>query len=261
MVPMGANTDEWIADVANYVRNAFGNAGRPLITPEQVAAVRRTARRNSPWTLAALDADGARARCRRARSGSCPPVTTRPPRPTRIGTTPGARWDTATAQAPGMWFQIELPQPTNVAEVQIDSAPLTGRATGGQGGFGGLGTVRSASAPRAGGAGARGAGGAPGRGAAPAGGAARAGGGGRGRGAALPPRRVRCPSASRPRPMARHGRTAGRRCWRFANNRHHVVQADDGEVRPDHADRHGTRRRVLGDSADAACTRCATRTR
>ena len=30
MVPMGANTDEWISDVANYVRNAFGNAGRPV---------------------------------------------------------------------------------------------------------------------------------------------------------------------------------------------------------------------------------------
>ena len=28
MVPMGANTDEWIADVANYVRNSFGNARR-----------------------------------------------------------------------------------------------------------------------------------------------------------------------------------------------------------------------------------------
>ena len=28
MVPMGTNTDEWIADVANYVRNSFGNRGR-----------------------------------------------------------------------------------------------------------------------------------------------------------------------------------------------------------------------------------------
>ena len=25
MVPMGSNTDQWIADVASYVRNAFGN--------------------------------------------------------------------------------------------------------------------------------------------------------------------------------------------------------------------------------------------
>ena len=42
MVPMGANTDDWISDVANYVRNAFGNAGRPYITPDQVAAARKS---------------------------------------------------------------------------------------------------------------------------------------------------------------------------------------------------------------------------
>ena len=32
MVPMGSNTDEWIADVATYVRNSFGNRAM-FVTP------------------------------------------------------------------------------------------------------------------------------------------------------------------------------------------------------------------------------------
>jgi mono/diheme cytochrome c family protein len=28
MVPMGANSDEWIADVASYIRNSFGNTAQ-----------------------------------------------------------------------------------------------------------------------------------------------------------------------------------------------------------------------------------------
>src|SRR4029079_16936034 len=46
MVPMGANSDEWIADVASYVRNNFGNAA-PFVTAERVAAVRQAKPRTS----------------------------------------------------------------------------------------------------------------------------------------------------------------------------------------------------------------------
>ena len=53
MVPMGTNTDEWIADVASYVRNSFGNAA-PFVTPERVAAVRKANPRTSMWTFAEL---------------------------------------------------------------------------------------------------------------------------------------------------------------------------------------------------------------
>src|SRR5690606_9021000 len=66
MVPMGTNRDEWIADVASFVRNAFGNVG-DFVTPEDVARVRAaSADRTSMWTaeeivsgaptLAAIDA-------------------------------------------------------------------------------------------------------------------------------------------------------------------------------------------------------------
>ena len=39
MVPMGSNNDQWIADVASYVRNSFGNNGA-LATTADVARVR-----------------------------------------------------------------------------------------------------------------------------------------------------------------------------------------------------------------------------
>ena len=39
MMPMGTNPDEWIAAVASYVRNSFGNRSS-LVTPADVARVR-----------------------------------------------------------------------------------------------------------------------------------------------------------------------------------------------------------------------------
>ena len=56
MIPMGTNTDEWVAAVASYVRNSFGNAGG-FVTPADVARVRAaTAARKTPWTIAELTA-------------------------------------------------------------------------------------------------------------------------------------------------------------------------------------------------------------
>ena len=55
MVPMGTNTDEWIAAIASYVRASFGNAGG-FVTPADVARVRAaTANRKAPWTLPELE--------------------------------------------------------------------------------------------------------------------------------------------------------------------------------------------------------------
>ena len=56
MVAMGSNKDQWIADVASYVRNSFGNAGT-FATPADVARVRAaTGDRKTPWTVAELEA-------------------------------------------------------------------------------------------------------------------------------------------------------------------------------------------------------------
>ena len=39
MMPMGINNDEWVAAVASFVRNSFGNSGG-FVTPADVARVR-----------------------------------------------------------------------------------------------------------------------------------------------------------------------------------------------------------------------------
>ena len=39
MLPMGAQTDQWVANVSSYVRNSFGNSA-PFITAAEVARVR-----------------------------------------------------------------------------------------------------------------------------------------------------------------------------------------------------------------------------
>ena len=75
MMPMGVNTDEWVAAVSSYVRRSFGNTGG-FVTPADVARVRAaTADRKAMWTVPEL-----RPRCRRRCSptaGRRRPATTR----------------------------------------------------------------------------------------------------------------------------------------------------------------------------------------
>src|SRR6185312_10010893 len=54
MVPMGSNNDQWIADVASYVRNSFGNNGT-LATTADVARVRAATGMRGQWTVAELE--------------------------------------------------------------------------------------------------------------------------------------------------------------------------------------------------------------
>jgi glucose/arabinose dehydrogenase/mono/diheme cytochrome c family protein len=135
MVAMGTNTDEWIADIANYVRNSFGNSGM-FVTPAQVAFARARSPRQAPWTLPELEASlpqllaGAE-RWRFSASHNTEAAAN------AAGTVPFSRWDTAgTPQQPGMWFQIDLPEPATLTEIQIDTAlPFSfgGRGRGGAG--------------------------------------------------------------------------------------------------------------------------------
>ncbi len=131
MLPMGAQNDQWIANVASYVRNEFGNSA-PFITPAEVARVRAaTANRKSMWTYPELEVSlprllpvdptwKATASHNNERAAS--------------GLTLGA-WTTGTPQAPDMWFQVELPQPVMVTEVQFDAGQPGGggRGRGGRG--------------------------------------------------------------------------------------------------------------------------------
>ena len=118
MAPMGSNTDEWIAAVASYVRNAFGNVGA-FVTSADVARVRAaTADRKTFWKvdelLAALPA----------------PLEVLPTwkatashnSATAAGAFTFASWTTGAPQEAGMWFQIELPEAATIAEVQFASS-------------------------------------------------------------------------------------------------------------------------------------------
>jgi hypothetical protein len=165
MVPMGANSDEWVAGIASYVRNSFGNASG-LVSPADVARVRaETAKRKTMWTMPealaglphALDVSGVKLSASHNTADVNGALTLR-------------GWDSDAPQASGMWFQVELPAPAMVTEVQFDSTAAR-VGGGGRGGFGGGRGARGAAAP-----------GAPGRGQAAAPGAPGAPGGNRGGG-------------------------------------------------------------------------------
>ena len=121
MIPMATNDDAWIANVLSFVRNSFGNKGG-FVTPPEVARLRAaTAARTVPWTEAEL------------RASLPQPLTDRKAwkltashNAGKVGLAidgnAGTRYDTGTSQIPGMWFQIELPQETDVAALDLDSA-------------------------------------------------------------------------------------------------------------------------------------------
>jgi hypothetical protein len=116
MVPMGSNKDEWVAGIASYVRNSLGNSAG-MVSPADVARVRAAdAKRKTPWTVAELeatlprqiDAEQLKVSASHAADAASAALTVR-------------GWSSGAPQAPGMWFQAELAQPTMVAEVQFDS--------------------------------------------------------------------------------------------------------------------------------------------
>ena len=126
MMPMGSNTDQWIADVASYVRTSFGNSAT-VVTPSDVARARTdTASRAQPWTVPVLE-------------GSLPvalvpddrwTITASHASTTAANAFALSGWSTGAPQEAGMWFQVELPAPSAVTEVQFTS-PAQGGGRGG----------------------------------------------------------------------------------------------------------------------------------
>jgi mono/diheme cytochrome c family protein/glucose/arabinose dehydrogenase len=131
MAPMGTNKDEWVAAIASYVRNAFGNVGT-FVTEADVARVRTaTGDRRSFWKVDELVA-------------SLPaPLEVLPTWKASASHNPSqaagalnfASWTTGAPQQPGMWFQVELPEATIITELQFNAQG---------GGFGGGGRGRGA---------------------------------------------------------------------------------------------------------------------
>ena len=138
MVAMGTNSDQWIADITSYVRNSFGNVGA-LATSADVARVRTATGTRSPWTVAELEASLPRAlvpdpswKVTASHDGRPSPQANAEGGYNYLGNAAGALsflgWTTGAPQQPGMWFQIELPAPATLTEIQFTSSSIGGRA-------------------------------------------------------------------------------------------------------------------------------------
>jgi mono/diheme cytochrome c family protein len=127
MIPMGTQTDEWIANVASYVRNSFGNSAG-FVTPADVARVRAATRnRKMSWTVAELNAT----------LPALIPVDPNWKATASHNAEQAPRglvlqgWASGVPQAAGMWYQVELPAPTMVSEIQFDAFAVGGRGGAG----------------------------------------------------------------------------------------------------------------------------------
>ncbi len=132
MAPLGSTTsDEWVAGVASFVRNSFGNSGG-LVTPADVARVRAdVAARTTPWTEPAIEAS-----LPRLVDSTTWTITASHGAETASGAATLRGWSSGVPQAAGMWLTVELPQPATVTELQFDSVVSLqggGRGRGGAG--------------------------------------------------------------------------------------------------------------------------------
>ncbi len=119
MLPMGAHDDEWIADVANFVRNQWGNES-PIVSPADVARIRDTSKgRIGPWTLSELEfyapAEMDRSLWKLSASHNSGSLSL------AIDGNAKTRWDTKTVQKPGMWFAVEFAEPQRVMSLLLES--------------------------------------------------------------------------------------------------------------------------------------------
>jgi hypothetical protein len=126
MLPMGSSRDEWIADVASYVRTSFGNSGSVVGSADVTRVRADTAGRAEPWTVSALEASL--------------PISLVPDGRWTISSSHAsetasnaftlAGWSTGAPQQPGMWFLVELPAPSLLTEIQFTSPPQGGGRSG-----------------------------------------------------------------------------------------------------------------------------------
>jgi len=124
MVPMESNDDEWIAAVTSFVRTRFGNHAS-LVEPGDVARVRNVVKaRVDPWTIEEIQASVPQPLPDRAKwkvSASHHPDAAK----RAIDGDFNTRYDTGASQVPGMWFQIELPEETEITGLRLDAAAST----------------------------------------------------------------------------------------------------------------------------------------
>jgi hypothetical protein len=116
MIPMGTNDDEWVASVSSYVRQNFGNSGG-FVTPADVARVRAETRgRKTPWEVDALTAALPTPLVKEGWVLTASHNAAVANRALSLQS-----WNSGAPQQAGMWFQIELPKPAMLSELQFES--------------------------------------------------------------------------------------------------------------------------------------------
>ena len=143
MMPLGTNDDQWIAAIASYVRNSFGNRAS-FITPDEVTRVRAaTNARKTMWTPEELES-------------SVPQLLLAQPSwkltashnsSAAAGALTFTTWNSREPQQPGMWFQVELSEPARLTEIQFESPGPGGRGGGGGRGRGAAPATPAAAGP------------------------------------------------------------------------------------------------------------------
>jgi len=124
-VPMGASPDQWIADVATFIRNSFGNSAS-IVSAADVARVRAgTAGRAAMWTQPELEASLPRPIVAdatwRATASHNPELAAGAL--DRSGQPALGRWNSGIGQTDGVWFQIEMPRPRRIVGLEFESVP------------------------------------------------------------------------------------------------------------------------------------------
>jgi hypothetical protein len=120
MVSMESNDDGWIAAVASYVRNSFGNESG-IIYPQEVARIRAELKEhNAPWTIEELKNTlpqrlTNRSQWKLTASHGADSVSK------AVDADLSTRYTTDATEKPGMWFQIELPEETMVTGLELDA--------------------------------------------------------------------------------------------------------------------------------------------
>ena len=124
MVPMQNNDDEYIASVVSYIRTGLGNSAA-MVTTNDVARVRAAYKnRTAPWTeeelLSTLPQPVPNHGDWKV-SASTNSETAALAVDGKLAT----RYDAKAIQTPGMWYQVELPAPTTISGLLLDSASAT----------------------------------------------------------------------------------------------------------------------------------------
>ena len=121
---MEGNDDEYIAAVVSYVRTSFGNDAT-MVSTNDVARVRTAFQeRMAPWTEQEL-ASTLPQPVPNLGNWKVTASTNSETAALAIDGKPDTLYDAKAAQSPGMWFQIELPEPTMVGGVLLGSGAAT----------------------------------------------------------------------------------------------------------------------------------------